>query len=68
MGLTVRRAAWDGARAIAPLLIGVVPFGVVASVTVVDHGVAPSGVFGFSTVLYAGASQLAAIEVLGVGA
>jgi predicted branched-subunit amino acid permease len=68
MGHTVRHAAWNGARAIAPLLIGVVPFGIVASVTAVDHGVAPAGVFGFSTVLYAGASQLAAIEVLGRGA
>lgn len=68
MRQTVRRAAWDGARAIAPLLIGVVPFGIVASVTTVDHGVAPAGVVGFSTVLYAGASQLAAIEVLGRGA
>lgn len=68
MRQTVRRAAWDGARAIAPLLIGVVPFGIVASVTTVDHGVAPAGVLGFSTVLYAGASQLAAIEVLGRGA
>lgn len=68
MGHTVRRAALDGARAIAPLLIGVVPFGIVASVTAVDHGVAPAGVFGFSTMLYAGASQLAAIEVLGRGA
>lgn len=64
----MRRAALDGARAIAPLLIGVVPFGIVASVTAVDHGVEPAGVFGFSTVLYAGASQLAAIEVLGRGA
>jgi predicted branched-subunit amino acid permease len=68
MGRTVRHAAWNGARAIAPLLIGVVPFGIVASVTAVDHGVAPAGVFGFSTLLYAGASQLAAIEVLGRGA
>lgn len=68
MGHTVRRAAWDGARAIAPLLIGVVPFGIVASVTTAAQGVGVAGVFGFSTVMYAGASQLAAIEVLGRGA
>lgn len=68
MGHTVRRAAWDGARAIAPLLIGVVPFGIVASVTTAAQGVGVTGVFGFSTVMYAGASQLAAIEVLGRGA
>jgi predicted branched-subunit amino acid permease len=65
---TVHDAARDGVRAIAPLLIGVVPFGIVASVTAVDHGVSAAGAFGFSTLLYAGASQLAAIEVLGRGA
>jgi predicted branched-subunit amino acid permease len=63
--VTTRGAAWDGVRAIAPLLIGVVPFGIVASVAAIDSGVGPEGAFGFSTLLYAGASQLAALEVLG---
>jgi predicted branched-subunit amino acid permease len=62
--MTARSAARDGVRAIAPLLIGVVPFGVVASVASIDSGIGPEGAFGFSTLLYAGASQLAALEVL----
>jgi predicted branched-subunit amino acid permease len=62
--MTARSAAWDGVRAIAPLLIGVVPFGIVASVAAVDSGIGAQGAFGFSTLMYAGASQLAALEVL----
>lgn len=55
-------------RAVAPLLIGVVPFGIVTSVAVVDRGLGIASAFGFSTLVFAGASQLAAIEVLGSGA
>jgi predicted branched-subunit amino acid permease len=67
-GRPVTRAAWRGARAVAPLLIGVVPFGIVTSVAVVDRGLGVASAFGFSTLVFAGASQLAAIEVLGSGA
>lgn len=53
-----------GFLAIAPLLLGVAPFGFVAGATPVTHGAGWDVPVGFSTVVFAGASQLAAIEVL----
>ncbi len=53
-----------GAAMIAPMLIGVVPFGLVAGVTAVAGGLGVGAAIGFSTIVFAGASQLAAIDVL----
>jgi predicted branched-subunit amino acid permease len=53
-----------GAMAIVPMLIGVIPFGLVAGVTPVAGGLGVDTAVGFSTIVFAGASQLAAIEVL----
>jgi predicted branched-subunit amino acid permease len=46
------------------MLIGVIPFGLVAGVTPVAGGLGADTAVGFSTIVFAGASQLAAIEVL----
>jgi predicted branched-subunit amino acid permease len=51
-------------RASLPLLVGVVPFGLVAGVAAVDAGLSPAAAFGMSVVVFAGASQLAVIELL----
>jgi predicted branched-subunit amino acid permease len=56
-----------GARAVAPILLGVVPFGLVAGAAPTDQGLAKWSAVGFSTIVFAGASQLAAIDVLGHG-
>jgi predicted branched-subunit amino acid permease len=56
-----------GARAVAPMLVGVVPFGLVAGATPVTHGLGGAVAVGFSVIVFAGASQLAAIDVLGSG-
>lgn len=53
-----------GFLAIAPLLVGVAPFGFVAGATPVANGLNWDVPVGFSTIVFAGASQLAAIEVL----
>lgn len=54
--------------AIAPMLIGVIPFGLIAGVSPVAGGVGGLDVaVGFSTLVFAGASQLAAIDVLSGG-
>jgi 4-azaleucine resistance transporter AzlC len=54
-----------GVRASVPLLLGVVPFGVVAGVAAVDAGLSPLQAVGLSLVVFAGASQLAAVDLLG---
>ena len=53
-----------GARAVAPQLIGVIPFGLVAGAAPADGGLGVGAAAGFSSFLFAGASQLAAIDVL----
>jgi predicted branched-subunit amino acid permease len=53
-----------GARAVAPQLIGVLPFGLVAGATPADGGLGVGAAAGFSSVVFAGASQLAAIDIL----
>ncbi|MGH9011154.1 MAG: AzlC family ABC transporter permease [Acidimicrobiia bacterium] len=56
-----------GAKAVAPQLIGVIPFGLVAGATPADGGLGIGAAAGFSTIVFAGASQLAAIDVLTQG-
>jgi len=53
-----------GLRAFLPLSVGVVPFALIAGITAVDAGIPPYQAVGMSVVLFAGASQLAAIELL----
>ncbi|HNG22883.1 MAG TPA: AzlC family ABC transporter permease [Microthrixaceae bacterium] len=56
-----------GFVAVAPLLVGVAPFGLVAGATPVAYGLGADAAVGFSVIMFAGASQLASIEVLGAG-
>lgn len=56
-----------GAAAVAPMLVGVVPFGLVAGASPVEHDLGGAAAVGFSTIVFAGASQLAAIDVLADG-
>ena len=60
-----RQDVLDGVRAFAPLSVGVVPFALIAGITAVDAGLSPLQAVGMSVVLFAGASQLAVIELLG---
>jgi predicted branched-subunit amino acid permease len=57
-------AAWAGVRASLPLLVGIVPFGLVAGVAAVDAGLSPSAALGMSVVIFAGAAQLAVVDLL----
>jgi predicted branched-subunit amino acid permease len=62
--LTEARA---GAAAAAPMLLGVIPFGLVAGAAPVAHGFGGWSAVGLSTVVFAGASQLAIVDVLSHG-
>lgn len=64
-----RRAAFAaGVRTVSPVMLGVIPFGLVAGATAVEVGLPVSGAVALSVVVFAGASQLAAIELLGEAA
>jgi 4-azaleucine resistance transporter AzlC len=47
-----------------PILVGLVPFGVVAGVAATDVGLSPVQAVGLSVVVFAGAAQLAAVDLL----
>lgn len=54
----------DGVTAALPLLIGIVPFGLVAGAASIDAGYSTVQAVALSAVVFAGASQLALIDVL----
>jgi 4-azaleucine resistance transporter AzlC len=56
---------YAGVKAGAPFLVGLVPFGMVVGVAAVDAGLSPLAAVGLSVIVFAGAAQLAAIELLG---
>jgi len=57
-----------GVRDVAPLLLGIIPFGLVAGIATVNAGLGLPAAVGLSVVVFAGASQLAALELLGQNA
>ena len=60
--------AADGVRASVPLLVGAVPFGLVAGVAAVEVGLGALGSTAWSVLAFAGAAQLAAYGLIGTGA
>ena len=56
-----------GMRAVAPMLVGVVPFGLVVGASPVASDLGGGIAVGLSTLVFAGASQLAVIDVLADG-
>jgi len=60
-----RTDAWRGVRDVSPLLLGVAPFGLVAGIAAVSAGFDLSQAVGMSVIVFAGAAQLAAMDLLG---
>ncbi len=57
-----------GIRDVAPILPGIIPFGLIAGVTAIDAGLHVSHAVGLSVFVFAGASQMAAISLIGQNA
>ncbi|MFW5734841.1 MAG: AzlC family ABC transporter permease, partial [Oceanidesulfovibrio sp.] len=57
-----------GLRAVSPILLGVAPFGVIAGISIIEAGRGPVDATLFSLLTFAGASQIASIELLKDGA
>lgn len=67
--MRVHRASFlAGVRDIAPMLLGAAPFGLITGVSAVAAGMAAVDVTFMSLTVFAGASQLAAIALIGSGA
>ncbi|MDB2241832.1 AzlC family ABC transporter permease [Halorubrum ezzemoulense] len=57
-----------GVRDVSPLMLGVAPFALVAGIAAVDAGLGLAEAVGMSVIVFAGASQLATLELLGENA
>jgi predicted branched-subunit amino acid permease len=58
---------YEGARTVAPILIGVAPFGLVFGVTAAASDVPTMAAWASSFIIFAGAAQLAVVGILGAG-
>ena len=63
--MTPRQAMRDALADVAPMLVGIVPFGLVAGAAPIAAGLDVSHAVAMSALMFAGASQLAVAEVLG---
>jgi branched chain amino acid efflux pump len=57
-----------GAKAIVPVLLALIPFGVAFGATAIDNGLSTMEALGMSVFVFAGAARLAAIPLLSAGA
>jgi len=57
----------SGARDSLPILLGVVPFAMICSVVAVSVGLTPFEAIGMNLIVFAGASQLAVLQLMGEG-
>lgn len=57
-----------GVRDVAPMMLGVAPFGMITGVSAAAVGVGPLEAVGMSALVFAGASQLAGLALLGQAA
>lgn len=65
---SIGQAFWAGVRALAPLLIGVAPFGMIYGVLALANGLTPAAALAMSTILFAGSAQFLFCQLIGVGA
>ena len=57
-----------GTRDMAPILLGVVPFAMISGIAAVGAGLSMASAMGMSVFIFAGAAQLAAVQLIGIGA
>ena len=65
--MSPRAALLDGMRSVLPLLIGVVPFGLIFGVTAAGSAVGGGLGYASSVIIFAGAAQLATVQLVTAG-
>lgn len=58
---------WAGVRGVLPLIVGVVPFGMIYGVLALAAGLAPNAAQSMSAIVFAGSSQFAATQLFAAG-
>ncbi|UTW11903.1 AzlC family ABC transporter permease [Marinobacterium rhizophilum] len=61
---TGKEAFYAGIRALLPAAPGVIPFGLVTGVTAIEQGLSPLTTIGMTVLFFAGAAQMAALQLL----
>ena len=61
-------AFWAGVRAVGPLLLGTVPFAMIAGTGAIEAGLSRMEAVGMSLVVFAGVAQLAMVDLMARGA
>jgi 4-azaleucine resistance transporter AzlC len=64
----LRSAFFDGIREMSPMLIGIVPFGMVCGVGAIAVGASPVAALAMSMIMFSGAAQIVAIQLLAADA
>jgi branched-subunit amino acid transport protein len=65
--MSPRAGLLDGMRSVAPLLVGVVPFGLIFGVTAAGSAVGGGLGYASSVIIFAGAAQLATVQLITAG-
>ncbi|MFC7057819.1 AzlC family ABC transporter permease [Halovenus salina] len=55
----------QGVKDVSPLLLGIIPFGFIAGIAAVNAGLGLPEAVGLSSIVFAGAAQLAALDLIG---
>jgi predicted branched-subunit amino acid permease len=63
-----RPAFLEGVRDMAPALIGIVPFGMVCGIGAIAAGISPLATMAMSAIMFSGAAQIIATQLLAAGA
>lgn len=63
-----RAALMEGLKAIAPIAPSAIPFGLIVGVAAMDAGLSPAAALGMSVIVFAGAAQVAALQLVADGA
>ena len=66
--VTPRARFWAGLSTLSPIVIGVLPFAMIAGIASIEAGLSPLEGQGMSLIVFAGASQLAGLQLMGTGA
>jgi predicted branched-subunit amino acid permease len=59
-----RGTLFEGSRAVSPILLGVVPFGLITGAATVSAGLSDLSAIGMSVAVFAGTAQLATVQLL----
>jgi len=63
-----RPAFFEGVRDMSPMLLGIVPFGIVCGVGAIAAGASPVAALAMSMIMFSGAAQIVATQLLAAGA